>query len=112
MGVSAGIDSQILIYDLKGLTIRHRVTPTQYGGFAKVLFSTMKLKTKQEGEQAILLYAASTLGDFFVIDVRSGEVVQIYKGHAAPINEFVEVRGRKWIVTAGDDNQCNIFQLN
>lgn len=28
MGVSAGIDSQILIYDLKGLTIRHRISPT------------------------------------------------------------------------------------
>jgi len=57
----------------------------------------------------VLLYAASTLGDFFVIDVRSGVVVNTYKGHAAPINEFVEVYQRKWIVTAGDDNQCNIF---
>lgn len=55
------------------------------------------------------MYAASTLGDFFVIDVRSGIVVNTYKGHAAPINEFVEVKLRKWIVTAGDDNQCNIF---
>ena len=58
------------------------------------------------------MYAASTLGDFFIIDVRSGEVVRTYKGHAAPINEFIEVKQRQWIVTAGDDNQCNIFQLN
>jgi len=46
MGVSAGIDNLILIYDLKGLTIRHRVKPTEYGGFTKVMFSTIKLKTK------------------------------------------------------------------
>ena len=112
MGVSAGIDKQILIYDLKGLTVRHRVVPSEYGGFTKVMFSTIKLRVRQEGEQSILLYAASTLGDFYLIDVRSGEVIKTYKGHAAPINEFIEVRQRKWIVTAGDDNQCNIFQLN
>jgi bifunctional ADP-heptose synthase (sugar kinase/adenylyltransferase) len=56
-----------------------------------------------------MLYAGSTLGDFFIIDVRSGEVVKQFKGHAAPINCFVEAKQREWIVTAGDDNQCNIF---
>lgn len=45
MGVSAGIDNQILVYDLKGLTIRHRIKPTEFGGFTKILFSTMLLKT-------------------------------------------------------------------
>lgn len=56
-----------------------------------------------------MLYAGSTLGDFFVIDVRTGEVVRTYKGHAAPINNFVEARQREWVITAGDDNQCNVF---
>lgn len=108
MGVSAGIDSQILIYDLKGLTVRHRVSPTLYGGFTKVAFSTIKIQDKG-GEKSIMLYAGSTLGDFFIIDVRSGEVVRTYKGHAAPINWFVEAKQREWIITAGDDNQCNVF---
>ena len=56
-----------------------------------------------------MLYAASTLGDFFIIDVRSGEVVHTYKGHAAPINWFSEAKQREWIITAGDDNQCKVF---
>lgn len=43
MGVSAGIDSTIIIYELKGLTVRHRVTPIAYGGFTRVMFSTIKI---------------------------------------------------------------------
>lgn len=69
-----------------------------------------------------MLYAASTLGDFFAIDVRSGTVQRTLKGHAAPINNFVEVKtgveqsingnqNNLWIATAGDDNQCNLFEL-
>jgi len=73
------------------------------------MFSTIKIKTKLEGEKSIMLYAGSTLGDFFIIDVRSGEVAHTYKGHAAPINWFVEAKYREWIITAGDDNQCNVF---
>ncbi len=73
------------------------------------MFSTIRIKTKQEGEKTIMLYAASTLGDFFIIDARSGEVVHTYKGHAAPINWFSEAKQREWIITAGDDNQCNVF---
>lgn len=93
IGVSAGIDSEILIYDLKNLAIRHRVRPTLYGGFTKVMFSSFKIK-KTDGESIIMLYAGSTLGDLFLIDVRSGEIVKAYKGHAAPINYFVEAKQR------------------
>ncbi len=39
-----------------------------------------------------MLYAASTLGEFFIIDVRSGQVIKSFKGHAAPINYFVEAK--------------------
>lgn len=109
MGVSAGIDSTIIIYELKGLTIRTRVTPTAYGGFSKVMFSTIKIFDKARVEKSIMLYAGSTLGDFFIIDARTGEVVKAYKGHAAPINHFVEAKQREWVITAGDDNQCNVF---
>jgi len=108
MGVSCSIDNEILIYDLKGLTVRHRVTPTQCGGFTKVQFSTIPIIDSQ-GDKSIMLYAASTLGDLFIIDVRSGVVVKAFKGHAAPINYFVEAKQREWVITAGDDNQCNIF---
>lgn len=51
-----------------------------------------------------MLYAASTLGDFFVIDVRSGKVENQLRGHCAPINHFVEIKRDKMILTAGDDN--------
>jgi hypothetical protein len=51
-----------------------------------------------------MLYAASTLGPLFVIDVRSGLVEKELKGHAAPINWFEEAKQREWIITAGDDN--------
>ena len=39
-----------------------------------------------------MLYAASTLGDFFIIDVRSAEIIKEFKGHAAPINAFAEAK--------------------
>lgn len=73
------------------------------------MFSTIKLSKDGTGERVQMLYAASTMGDMFVVDVRSGEVVKGFKGHAATINFFVEVKQREWIVTAGDDNQCNVF---
>lgn len=56
-----------------------------------------------------VLYAASTLGNMFIIDVRSGQVVYDFKGHVAPINFFKEIKNKKQLVTAGDDNQCNVF---
>jgi len=92
IGVSAGIDTVIFVYDLKDSTIRHRVEPTKYGGFTKLMFSTIQINTKAGDGKSIMLYAGSTLGDFFVIDVRSGEIVKQFKGHAAPINCFVEAK--------------------
>ena len=58
------------MYDLKSLSIRHKLSPAQYGGYTKLLFSTIKLKT--ESEHSILLYAASTMGEFYLIDARNG----------------------------------------
>ena len=46
---------------------------------------------KDSGDRTYLLYAASTLGDFFTIDVRSGVVQKALRGHAAPINHFAEI---------------------
>lgn len=111
IGVSGGIDSNLILYDLKSLQVRKKIAPTEYGGYTRLMFSSFQIKDK-EGNLSIMLYAASTLGSFFVIDVRSGEVVREYRGHEAPINWFEEAKFRKWIVTAGDDNQCNIFKLD
>lgn len=111
IGVSGGIDSQLFIYDLKSLQVRKKIAPTEYGGYTRLMFSSFKIKDK-EGNPTTMLYAASTLGSFFVIDVRDGEVAREFKGHEAPINWFEEAKVRKWIITAGDDNQCNIFKLD
>ena len=57
------------------------------------------------------MYAASTLGDLSLIDVRDGQVVRKFKGHAAPINDFVEVKELEIVATAGDDRQCLVFDV-
>lgn len=100
---SAGIDCKINIYDLTNFTQRLTVTIGQFGGFTKLFWSTFFPNC---------LVAASTLGDVSVIDPRSGEVVKTIKGHVAAINdikEFQNEEGQKMIVTAGDDNQCLVF---
>ena len=108
--MSAGIDAMMIIYDLAKLSIRHKISPTAYGGYTKLQFSSFPINIPNEpGQSAIMCYAASTLGNMFVIDVRSGQVVHDFKGHVAPINSFVEIKNTRQIVTAGDDNQCNVF---
>jgi WD40 repeat protein len=37
--VSAGIDTNINIYDLTRTKLRNKVEPTEYGGYSKLLFS-------------------------------------------------------------------------
>lgn len=96
IGASAGIDQEIFIFDLAHLTIRHKLTPTIYGGFTMLRFSNIPMEIldeegKKTGEKIPMLLAASTLGDFFAIEVRTGEVQRQLKGHAAPINYFIEV---------------------
>ena len=59
-----------------------------------------------------MFYLSSTLGDIIIIDVRSGNRLRTYKGHAAPINDFIEVVEHKLMVTAGDDFTCNVYDLN
>lgn len=37
--LSAGIDTTINIYDLNTMQIRNKVTPCEYGGYTKMVFS-------------------------------------------------------------------------
>ena len=55
--------------------------------------------------------AASTLGDIFIIDPRSGEIVKKMKGHSGTINDIKEltIDGKTMFVTAGEDNRCLVF---
>jgi WD40 repeat protein len=59
-----------------------------------------------------IFFAASTLGNIVMIDVRSGHVLRTYKGHAASINDFIEVKQHNLVITAGDDFVCNVFDLS
>jgi WD40 repeat protein len=104
IAASAGIDSKINVYDLKdqNCSIKFVVEPTVYGGFTKLLLSSCLPN---------VIYAASTLGDLFLIDQRNGVVIKAFKGHAAPINALIEMPENKTVVTAGDDNQCMAFDL-
>lgn len=47
-----------------------------------------------------------------MLDVRDGTTIRNFKGHAAPINDFIEVRFLELIVTGGDDNQCLVFDCH
>ena len=74
----------------------------EHGGFTKVLFSEI---------DTCMFYLSSTLGDIVIIDVRNGHKMRTYKGHAAPINDFIEVAQHKLLLTAGDDFNCNVYDL-
>jgi WD40 repeat protein len=52
--VSAGIDTNINIYDLTKTELRSKIQPSEYGAYSKVMFSQ---------NNPSILYAASTLGD-------------------------------------------------
>ena len=82
--------------------MRSKIQPVEYGGYTKIQFSVL---------HPHLLYAAGTFGDFNVIDVRNGQLVRTFKGHAAAINDFTEVSPLEIIVTAGDDRQCLVFDI-
>jgi len=58
-----------------------------------------------------MFYASSTLGNVVIIDVRNGQILRTYKGHAAPINDMVEVVEHNLLITAGDDFTCNVYDL-
>lgn len=47
-----------------------------------------------------------------MIDVRSGALLRTYRGHAASINDFIEVKQHNLVITAGDDFVCNVFDLS
>jgi WD40 repeat protein len=78
------------------------VTAATHGGFNKVVFSEI---------DPCIFYASSTIGNLLVIDVRSGNIIRTYRGHMAPINDFIEVIQHKILVTAGDDFSCNVYDL-
>ena len=91
------------MYDLTNFTQRLTVTVGQFGGFTKLFWSTL---------HANCLVAASTLGDVSIIDPRNGQVAKTMKGHCAAINDIKELKmedGTTMLVTAGDDNQCLVF---
>lgn len=100
--VSCGIDVNLHIYSLKDMCLRQKVKAADHGGFSMVQFSKLDQN---------MCYASSTLGNIVIIDVRGGAIVRIYRGHAAPINDFFEDTANKRLVTAGDDFVCNIYDL-
>ncbi len=100
--VSAGIDTNINIYDLTKTELKLKIALSEYGGYSKIEFS-------QNHPQ--ILYAASTLGDLQCIDVRDGKVVKTFKGNTGPINDFVEVKPLEILITAGEDRECRVFDL-
>lgn len=100
--VSCAIDSVINIYNIKENTVRQKITATESGGFTKLQFSQI---------DPSMFYASSTTGDIMIFDVRNGNKIRTYRGHAAPINDFIEVVQHKVIVTAGDDFVCNVYDL-
>jgi hypothetical protein len=62
--------------------LRQQITATDSGGFTKLIFSQI---------DPSMFYASSTRGDIIIIDVRNGVKMRTYRGHAAPINDFIEV---------------------
>lgn len=100
--VSCAIDTKINIYNVKESSLRQSVTAAEHGGFTKIVFS--KLDTFN-------FFASSTLGNIVVIDIRNGNLIRVYKGHQAPINDFIEVKEHKLLVSAGDDFVCNVYDL-
>jgi len=100
--VSVGMNPVINIYNLKDSKLRQQVKFGDFGGFNKVVFSELDPN---------LFYVSSTLGHVTIIDVRNGDVQRTYRGHAAPINDFLEVKEHKLLVTAGDDFVCNVYDL-
>ena len=100
--VSCAIDSNINIYNIKENKIRQQVTATNSGGFTKLQFSEIDPN---------MFFASTTTGDMVILDVRNGAKLRTYRGHAAPINDFIEVVQHKVIVTAGDDFVCNVYDL-
>jgi WD40 repeat protein len=72
IAASAGIDRNIYIYDLTKNELRLKITPNEYGGYTKILFSSLYTH---------ILYASSTLGDFYLLDSRDGTIVKHFKGH-------------------------------
>lgn len=101
--VSCGIDNNIFIYNMKEFRLRQKVKAQEAGGFTKLKFSEI---------DPCMLYCSSTLGDLIILDVRNGDILRKYKGHAAPINDFLEVPEHKLLVTAGDDFNCNVYDLS
>lgn len=100
--VSCGMDTNIKIYNLKESKLRQSIKAAAGGGFTKVQFSEL---------DPFIVYASSTTGNVTMLDVRNGNLLRTYEGHAAPINDFVEVIQHKIIVTAGDDFNCNVYDL-
>ena len=65
IAASAGIDTNIFIYDLKDFSVRSKVETGQYGGITRLFFSR---------NDPNRLIAATTVGDVHLIDPRNGQI--------------------------------------
>ena len=100
--VTCGMDSAINVYNMQENSLRQAIQAADYGVFSKVLFSEI---------DPFFFFASSTLGFVQMIDARNGTIMRTYRGHAAQVNDFVEVKEHNLLVTAGDDFVCNIYDL-
>lgn len=96
------MDTELHVYNMKENALRQKIAGADHGGFSKVLFSQI---------DPFFFYASSTLGFVHMIDARNGTVMRTYRGHAAQINNFLEVTEHNLLVTAGDDFVCNVYDL-
>jgi WD40 repeat protein len=102
LAVSGGIDDKVLIYDVNHYTQRSEIFIGSHSGTTKLKFSEVDPN---------LVWAASTLGELRLLDVRASSVVKTFLGHIDPITDFVEVPERNLIVTASEDKKCFIFDI-
>lgn len=110
--VSCSMDNKINVYDVSSLgttnSLRQSIRATDPGcGITKVKFSAVP-------DQTHILFASSTNGSIVQLDIRNGTILSTYRGHAGPINSFVEIVSEAihWIATAGDDKKVNIYDLS
>ena len=48
------------------------------------------------------------------VDVRNGNILNEYKGHQGPINNFIEVVHQQmaFVLTAGDDSNVHVYNIS
>jgi len=72
IGVSSGMDASVVIYNMEDMVARQMVKLLEQGGFSQLQFSVV---------DPYMLLAASTEGEFYVIDSRNAKILKTYAGH-------------------------------